>query len=680
MMVETGTVIAGRYQVQEIIGTGGMSDVYKALDTSLGRDVALKILKDEYVTDMSFVSKFKAEAMAAAGLEHPNIVNVYDVGNEDGHYYIVMEYVEGITLKTYITKKGHLSYNELLSIAIQAGRGIEAAHNKNIIHRDIKPQNIIISKEGKVKVTDFGIARAVTSNTINADRMGSVHYSSPEQARNGFVTYQSDIYSLGIVMYEMCTGRVPYDGDTTVAIAIQHLQSEMTPPSMLVSDVPKSVEKIILRATMKNPERRYTNITEMLTDLKKALVNPEEDFVFIPPAPHQGGETTAIPKITEETTEDSFREEENKEEAYSKIRDRRERLESDSRPGPIEDEEEDEDIDEPEAKGGRMDKLIMILGIAAAVVIVIIVIYLLGSFFGIFKIGGQGNKEPDTVITSSELVEGIKVPRVLGMDEREARKEIEDAGFEYRKLGESSSDEYEEGQVMEQDPAYGETAEPGDTIMVLISSGKGDIPVPTVTGYERDQAVKNIEDMGFVASVQTSYSEDVEEGKVVRQSPDGSGKAKEGDTITLWISQGPEPIAVPSVTGKSEEEAKQSLTTAGFKVNTLTEESNSVAKGYVIRQNPAGTAAKGAEITLYVSSGTADLYRFSTTVSPVDGNPTYVVLKGPSDEELAHVMVTSYNTTLNVSNMPVSSGTLYFYSEDRSFEVADRRPVSFILQ
>lgn len=680
MMVETGTVIAGRYQVQEIIGTGGMSDVYKALDTSLGRDVALKILKDEYVTDMSFVSKFKAEAMAAAGLEHPNIVNVYDVGNEDGHYYIVMEYVEGITLKTYITKKGHLSYNELLSIAIQAGRGIEAAHNKNIIHRDIKPQNIIISKEGKVKVTDFGIARAVTSNTINADRMGSVHYSSPEQARNGFVTYQSDIYSLGIVMYEMCTGRVPYDGDTTVAIAIQHLQSEMTPPSMLVSDVPKSVEKIILRATMKNPERRYTNITEMLTDLKKALVNPEEDFVFIPPAPHQGGETTAIPKITEETTEDSFREEENKEEAYSKIRDRRERLESDSRPGPIEDEEEDEDIDEPEAKGGRMDKLIMILGIAAAVVIVIIVIYLLGSFFGIFKIGGQGNNEPDTVITSSELVEGIKVPRVLGMDEREARKEIEDAGFEYRKLGESSSDEYEEGQVMEQDPAYGETAEPGDTIMVLISSGKGDIPVPTVTGYERDQAVKNIEDMGFVASVQTSYSEDVEEGKVVRQSPDGSGKAKEGDTITLWISQGPEPIAVPSVTGKSEEEAKQSLTTAGFKVNTLTEESNSVAKGYVIRQNPAGTAAKGAEITLYVSSGTADLYRFSTTVSPVDGNPTYVVLKGPSDEELAHVMVTSYNTTLNVSNMPVSSGTLYFYSEDRSFEVADRRPVSFILQ
>lgn len=680
MMVETGTVIAGRYQVQEIIGTGGMSDVYKALDTSLGRDVALKILKDEYVTDMSFVSKFKAEAMAAAGLEHPNIVNVYDVGNEDGHYYIVMEYVEGITLKTYITKKGHLSYNELLSIAIQAGRGIEAAHNKNIIHRDIKPQNIIISKEGKVKVTDFGIARAVTSNTINADRMGSVHYSSPEQARNGFVTYQSDIYSLGIVMYEMCTGRVPYDGDTTVAIAIQHLQSEMTPPSMLVSDVPKSVEKIILRATMKNPERRYTNITEMLTDLKKALVNPEEDFVFIPPAPHQGGETTAIPKITEEAREDSFQEEENKEEAYTKIRDRRERLESDSKPRPIEDEEEDEDIDEPEAKGGRMDKLIMILGIAAAVVIVIIVIYLLGSFFGIFKIGGQGNKEPDTVITSSDLTEEIKVPKVLGMDEKEARKEIEDAGFVYRKLGESSSDEYEEGQVMEQDPAYGETAELGDTIMVLISSGKGDIPIPTVTGYERDQAVKNIEDMGFVASVQTTYSEDVEEGKVVRQSPDGSGKAKEGDTITLWISQGPEPIAVPSVTGKSETEAKESLTTAGFKVNTLTEESNSVAKGYVIRQNPAGTAAKGAEITLYVSSGTADLYRFSTTVSPVDGNPTYVVLKGPSDEELAHVMVTSYNTTLNVSNMPVSNGTLYFYSEDRSFEVADRRPVSFVLQ
>ncbi|MBQ4373704.1 MAG: serine/threonine protein kinase, partial [Lachnospiraceae bacterium] len=273
-MLNAGTIIAGRYEIIEKIGAGGMSDVYKAMDHSLGREVAIKVLKQEFVEDAGFVSKFRAEAQSAAGLEHPNIVNIYDVGSEEGLYYIVMEYVEGITLKTYISKKGRLAYNELLSIAIQVGRGIEAAHNKNIIHRDIKPQNIIISKEGKVKVTDFGIARAATANTINADIMGSVHYSSPEQARNGYVTFQSDIYSLGIVMYEMCTGRVPFDGETTVAIAILHLQGEMTPPSAYAPDVPIAVERIIQKATMKSQDKRYANMEEMLTDLKKALVNP----------------------------------------------------------------------------------------------------------------------------------------------------------------------------------------------------------------------------------------------------------------------------------------------------------------------------------------------------------------------------------------------------------------------
>ena len=224
-MLSTGTILANRYEILEKIGTGGMSDVYKALDHSLGREVAIKVLKAEFSQDSTFVSKFRAEAQSAAVLEHPNIVNIYDVGSEDGLYYIVMEYVEGITLKNYIATKGRLGYNEAISIAIQVAKGIEAAHNKGIVHQDIKPQNIIISKDGKVKVTDFGIARAATSNTIHADMMGSVHYISPEQARNGFVTYSSDIYSLGIVMYEMVTGRVPFDGDTTVAIAIQHIQS-----------------------------------------------------------------------------------------------------------------------------------------------------------------------------------------------------------------------------------------------------------------------------------------------------------------------------------------------------------------------------------------------------------------------------------------------------------------------
>ena len=258
-----------------------MSDVYKAKDHTLGRFVAIKVLKQEFSEDVNFVTKFRTEAQSAAGLEHPNIVNIYDVGSQEGMYYIIMEYVEGITLKTYIEKKGQLIFKEAISIAIQVGRGIEAAHKKNIIHRDIKPQNIMISTEGKVKVMDFGIARAATSNTINSDVMGSVHYSSPEQARNGFVDGRSDIYSLGIVMYEMVTGRVPFDGDTTVAVAIQHLQEEMVAPSAYAPNLPVSLEKIILKCTQKNADRRYQTMGDLLLDLKKSLINPDEDFVTL---------------------------------------------------------------------------------------------------------------------------------------------------------------------------------------------------------------------------------------------------------------------------------------------------------------------------------------------------------------------------------------------------------------
>ena len=270
-MLEPGSFLADRYEIIEKIGAGGMSDVYKAKDHVLSRDVAIKVLKAEFAEDMTFVSKFRTEAQSAAGLEHPNIVNIYDVGSEDGLYYIVMECVEGITLKTYIEKKGRLNYKESISIAIQVGRGIEAAHNKGIIHRDIKPQNIIISKEGKVKVTDFGIARAASGNTVNADVMGSVHYFSPEQARNGYSNEQSDIYSLGIVMYEMVTGRVPFDGETAVAVALQHLQNEMVPPSQIAPETPVALEGIIKKATQKSMDKRYSNMDELLSDLKKAL-------------------------------------------------------------------------------------------------------------------------------------------------------------------------------------------------------------------------------------------------------------------------------------------------------------------------------------------------------------------------------------------------------------------------
>ena len=391
-MLTEGMYIADRYEILGKVGAGGMSDVYKAKDLTLGRFVAIKVLKAEFSEDINFVTKFRSEAQAAAGLEHPNIVNIYDVGSENGLHYIVMEYVEGITLKTYIEKKGQLSFKEAVSIAIQVGRGIEAAHNKNIVHRDIKPQNIMISTEGKVKVTDFGIARAATSNTISSDVMGSVHYSSPEQARNGFVDGKSDIYSLGIVMYEMVTGRVPFDGDTTVAVAIQHLQEEIVPPSVYAPNLPISMEKIILKCTQKNPDRRYASMTALLADLRKALISPNEDFVVMVPLANQdktrvigADDLNQIKKQTANVYIDP---------ASIKIQE------------PVIDDDDEDDDDDIEDEDGdinpKMEKAITIMGIAAGVVIIIIIIYLCITLAGGMKSNKNNSSNTETTKTETQ--------------------------------------------------------------------------------------------------------------------------------------------------------------------------------------------------------------------------------------------------------------------------------------
>lgn len=278
-MLKVGMFIQNRYEIIARIGSGGMADVYKAKDHKLNRFVAVKVLKKEFGDDKVFISKFRVEAQSAAGLAHANIINVYDVGEEAGIYYIVMELVEGITLKEYIKNKGRLPVREATSIALQISAGLEAAHNNGIIHRDVKPQNIIISTDGKVKVADFGIARAATTNTINSGVMGSVHYSSPEQSRGGYSDEKSDIYSLGITMYEMLTGQLPFDGDTAVAVAIRHLQEEVHGPRELVPDIPYSTNQIVLKCTQKSPDRRYSNMTELIRDLRESLVNPDGDFV-----------------------------------------------------------------------------------------------------------------------------------------------------------------------------------------------------------------------------------------------------------------------------------------------------------------------------------------------------------------------------------------------------------------
>ena len=380
-MIKIGMMIGDRYEILEKIGTGGMSDVYKAKCHKLNRYVAIKVLKQEFSENANFVSKFRIEAQAAAGLMHPNIVNVYDVGEENGIYYIVMELVEGITLKKYIEKKARLSYKEAVSIAIQVSMGIQAAHNNHIIHRDIKPQNIIISKDGKVKVTDFGIAKAATSNTITSNVMGSVHYTSPEQARGGYSDEKSDIYSLGITMFEMLTGRVPFNGETTVAIAIKHIQEEMPSPKEYVPEIPSSVANIVLKCCQKSPDRRYQNMAELIADLKQSLINPDEDFVVNHDPDMEGGTRMLsdedMAQIKRKTPYPANREYEEPD------HDETMRLRSDTE-AMYENEEEGEGEDDYDYDP-KMEKVTTVLAIVAGIVICIILIVLAVKIFGVKK-------------------------------------------------------------------------------------------------------------------------------------------------------------------------------------------------------------------------------------------------------------------------------------------------------
>lgn len=633
-MLTKGSYLADRYEILDKIGTGGMSDVYKAMDHILGREVAVKVLKQEFAEDVTFVTKFRSEAQSAAGLEHPNIVNIYDVGSENGMYYIVMEYVEGITLKTYIEKKGQLNFKEAISIAIQVGRGIEAAHNKGIIHRDIKPQNIIISTEGKVKVTDFGIARATSSNTIHADVMGSVHYASPEQARNGYVDGKSDIYSLGIVMYEMVTGRVPFDGDTTVAVALQHLQEEMVAPSAYAPDLPISLEKIILKCTMKSPDRRYAAIEDLLLDLKKALVSPNEDFV-----------TMGSAEDVEKTRVISPEEQEQIKEGLAGDADEDDEL------------MDDEDDEDEGPVNPKLDKAITIMGIAAAVIIIAIVIYIVGSFFGLFKFGTKKNDTKDK--DSKTQAEQVEMISVVGMTEDEASSALKKAGVSYEIVYESS-DDAEEGDVIRQSVKEGEKIPSTEKVKITVCK-EGDLEIPSVVGMDGDSAIQTLKDKGFKANRTFEYSADVAEGNVINQTPTGVGK--KGDTVTIVVSAGIQSVQVPSLANKTQQEAANELAAVGLQVgNVTTEYSDNYAAGRVIRQSvtQGKTVDAGTAVDLVISDGKKpEYYSYSGTVSNTHEVPVSVVLKDAEGVAIASWDLQA-NQSLNISakDIATSSGTI----------------------
>ena len=663
-MLNNGTFIANRYEIVGQVGTGGMSDVYKAKDHALGRYVAIKVLKSEFSEDTNFVSKFRTEAQSAAVLEHPNIVNIYDVGSENGIHYIVMEYVEGITLKTYIEKKGQLTYKEALSIAIQVGRGIQAAHAKNIVHRDIKQQNIIISTDGKVKVTDFGIARAVSENTIHSDVMGSVHYASPEQARNGYVSNRSDIYSLGIVMYEMVTGRVPFDGDSTVAVAIQHLQDEMDPPSKYAPTLPISLEKIIQKCTQKSPDRRYDSMESLLIDLRKALLNPNEDFVTLVPFSQDktrvltDDEVNEIKKKTEAVKQDEPEPEEDDMSEYD-----------DDDDDMSEYDEDDDDAEEGRFLNSKMEKIVGIMRIVVAIIIVIIVVYILGSFFDVFHFGSKKNNSKNDTLVSEDVEESVVMIDLKGKTLDEAKTELKKLGLNVTEAGTEISDSYEKGQIIDQDVAKGETVKTGTTIKVTVSAGSEeenakDVDVPDVTGKTAEAAMATLEDKNLTVSREFEFSNDVPSGQVIRQDPKAGKTVKEGTKVTIYVSQGTESIKVTDVRGKSEADAKAAL--SDFDVTTTTEHSDTVAEGNVISQSISGGqyAEKGASITIVVSSGPEKISYYIK--SPVKA-PTNVTVTSAdislykaesSDLIQSWSGITSFPYTVEAHDIDVPKGTI----------------------
>ncbi len=678
-MIKIGMIIGDRYEILEKIGTGGMSDVYKAKCHKLNRFVAVKVLKQEFSENANFVSKFRIEAQAAAGLSHPNIVNVYDVGEGNGIYYIVMELVEGITLKKYIEKKARLSVKEAVTIAIQVCMGIEAAHNNHIIHRDIKPQNIIISKEGKVKVTDFGIAKAATSNTITSNVMGSVHYTSPEQARGGFSDAKSDIYSLGITLFEMLTGRVAFNGETTVAIAIKHIQEEMPSPRDYVSEIPVSVEQIVFKCCQKSPDRRYQSMGELITDLKKSLMNPDEDFVKLVD-PDEEASTRAIShmemaQIKAARSRNAYEEELPYEDAqyeYSHYEDEEPEYYEDDYYS-YEENDEDYDDEENDDYDPKMEKVTTVLAIVAAVLIGCIVIFLVGRAFGLFQFGLFDKKEATEEVT--EEAEKVEMVKVVGMKLEEAKVTLIGIGLtpeiEYKE-----SAEYESGIVMKASVEQGEMVDIGSNVILTVSSGSEGVEVPELVGKTEAEATSILEKSGFRVNRTEGYDKFIKLGNVLSQDPASGSKAPAGTTVTIKISLGTEDtkIPMPNLIGQTEMDAMVILQEAGLEMGSVTETTNAdpALSGLVCYQaySVGDYVEKGTVVDLQVSIGPAEaLYSYSGSISgPTaqedayykEGTSVTVTLTAADGTQLLSTQTTSFPIPVNFTNIKASTGTILF--------------------
>ena len=656
-MIKIGMVIGDRYEVLEKIGTGGMSDVYKAKDHKLNRLVAVKVLKQEFSENENFVSKFRVEAQSTAGLMHPNIVNVYDVGDEDGVNYIVMELVDGITLKKYIEKKSRLSVKEAVSIAIQVAMGLEAAHNNNIIHRDIKPQNIMISKEGKVKVTDFGIAKAATSNTITSNVMGSVHYTSPEQARGGYSDAKSDIYSLGITLFEMLTGRVPFNGDTTVAIAIKHIQEDLPSPTEFNDEIPISVEKIVLKCCQKSPDRRYQTAAELISDLKRSLITPDKDFVSLVD-PDEEGAT----RVASEEEEKAVRNGRMTDTEQMRLRDDVMReyereddyddYDSSKRKPKRREYDEDDDFygyndnrhHSKEQPQGNMEKITIVMAIVLAALVAFMVILLVGRSLGFFGNSEDSGSESSTAIASSssdtqDSSDGIVIPDVSGQTYAEAVSNLNAKGFKVEKAEDSSST-LSKDTVSYTKPASGNRAASGSTITVYVSTGanvssasaatevsvaksEGQVTVPNVIGRTSEEAVIMLVEAGLQAGsiVETSNEDSNLTGLICAQSIAFGTSVSEGTVINLELSTGPASVTY-SYTDDIAAPTEGENYTYGLSVHVTLVTSdgttllNTTTSDFPIQMNSRGITSPTGTITFVYTAATP------TTTNPETGETT----------------------------------------------------------
>ena len=550
-----GKYLGNRYEILEKIGNGGMATVYKAKCHVLNRYVAVKVLRDEFTTDEEFIKRFNSEAQSAASLTHPNIVSVYDVGIEGNIYYIVMELIQGKTLKEIISKDGALSWKWSVNVGIQIASALETAHKNNIVHRDIKPHNIIITEDGVAKVTDFGIAKAVSNSTITAfgSTIGSVHYFSPEHARGGYTDAKSDLYSLGVVLYEMVTGRVPFDADTPVSVALKHMQEVPIEPIKLNPAIPSAVNDIIIKAMKKDVNLRYASATEMLKDLSMALKKPDGDFVTMNSFENGDFPTQRIPILNNRNIEDKIK-------------------------------EKDEDINRISSKNKKKsNRLKQFIEKHKLLSVLLGIIILFSLTVGITYLA-----------TSIGKVRDVQVPNLVGLSMQEAQKQLSDLKLKYEISEEKYDLEAPEGYIILQDPVYipNYKIKEKSTVKVVVSKGQEEVTIPKVSGMKKEDAIEELEKLNLVVEIKEEISTKVEEDYIIKQSPDANTILKTGETVTLTVSKGDgiEKTSVPSVIGKTEEDARKALEAASLSANVIYEESSNNTNGAVLKQDiSAGT-------------------------------------------------------------------------------------------